>query len=245
MTNWSEHWAHAPRTMAPGDYLRQVGKTYKGEPISPEQVEAHISDACAALSLGDDDVLLDLCCGNGVITTRLAERCRRVVGVDFSEPLIEIAQRVHAEGGTTYHCASVLELDSGWITRHGPFTRVLMNEALQHFQEWDLEAIVAAIMGATPAPTVLAFTGVPDYRRKWHFYNTPEWRAEYLKRQREGREAIGTWWAIEHFEDVAERFGLICEQRAQNPTLHSARYRMDVRLELRPVDRNQPNSPAR
>lgn len=40
---------------------------------------------------------LDLCCGTGAGLLRLAERCRRVVGVDFSPGMLEVA-RQRAQG---------------------------------------------------------------------------------------------------------------------------------------------------
>ncbi|MEO0569592.1 MAG: class I SAM-dependent methyltransferase [Pseudomonadota bacterium] len=48
------------------------------------------------------DVLLDLCCGNGVVTKPIAARVRRVVRVDFSEELIKLAQTHHQASNLSY-----------------------------------------------------------------------------------------------------------------------------------------------
>ena len=42
-----------------------------------------VTSACRNLEICGDDFLLDLCCGNGALTTYFYSRCRGGVGVDF------------------------------------------------------------------------------------------------------------------------------------------------------------------
>jgi ubiquinone/menaquinone biosynthesis C-methylase UbiE len=42
-----------------------------------------------------DEQALDLCCGTGDIARALAQRGARVVGLDFSEPMLAVARRRH------------------------------------------------------------------------------------------------------------------------------------------------------
>jgi predicted TPR repeat methyltransferase len=77
--------------VAPGDYLRQVGKTVNGAPISQIAVDALVQDIAHRLAIKGTDHLLDLCCGNGLVTHQCAPFCRSIVGVDYSEPLLQIA----------------------------------------------------------------------------------------------------------------------------------------------------------
>lgn len=79
--------------MAPEDFWVQVKRTVKGQPVSQDQIDMIVSAMTAALDLSPDDILLDLGCGNGALTTYFFHRCRGGLGVDFSEFLISVARR--------------------------------------------------------------------------------------------------------------------------------------------------------
>jgi SAM-dependent methyltransferase len=55
---------------------------------------------------------LDVCCGTGVLSVSIAERCRptRVVGIDRSPPQIEFARRQHAARGLEFNLAEATAL---------------------------------------------------------------------------------------------------------------------------------------
>jgi SAM-dependent methyltransferase len=80
------------RSCGPTDYWRQVGRVNKDGPVGAGQI-VMIADAIArGLDLQPDDVLLDLCCGNGAVTDLIFARCRGGVGVDFTPSLIKVAK---------------------------------------------------------------------------------------------------------------------------------------------------------
>lgn len=228
MKDWHKHWTSFPASFEPGEYLRQVGKVWHGEPIAEAQVRALVGDIQNKLGLTAESVLLDLCCGNGLLTHQLAAQCSKTVGVDFSEPLIDVARRAHPLSSGRYVHASILDLDR--LAIGGPFTHILCYEALQHFAEWQLGALLDAILyQATDDPTIL-LGSIPDERQKWNFYCTPEYRADYLRRLELGEEAIGTWWSSVLIEDACRRRGLVVEILEQPPILHTAHYRFDCRI---------------
>jgi SAM-dependent methyltransferase len=82
-----------PKTCDPEDFWGQVKRTVNGKPMPQEQINMIVARACKRLDLRKDDVLLDLCCGNGALTTYLFECCVGGLGVDFSEYLINIAHK--------------------------------------------------------------------------------------------------------------------------------------------------------
>lgn len=67
--------------------------------------------AAACVSAPPDGRLLDVCCGTGALTRLLAQKVPRgeVVGVDFSEPMLEIARR-HPSQNARYELADALQL---------------------------------------------------------------------------------------------------------------------------------------
>ena len=69
-----------------------MGRVNKDGPVGPDQI-GMIDDAITkGLDLRPDDVLLDLCCGNGALTDLIFARCRGGIGVDFTPSLIDIAK---------------------------------------------------------------------------------------------------------------------------------------------------------
>jgi len=189
-----------------------------------------VSDICDHLDLQKDDVLLDLCCGNGVITNELAKKCKEVVGVDFSEPLLEVANRDHRPANVSYHHLNVLMLEKMSQTSQGPFSKTLMFTALQHFRLRDLISILENCIRLSSSEHIILLGYVPDKKRKWKFYNTPKRKLVYAVRKIFGRDAIGTWWNKEFIKKTCDQLDLRCQFHRLNKELHASRYRFDVTI---------------
>ena len=230
MTDWYTHWNRFPARFAERDFLRQVGKTRAGVPITEEQLDRIASTICRVLALNRDDRVLDLCCGNGILTYRLAANAASLLGVDYSTHLINVARRHHSGRTLTYLEASVLDLPLEILREPHVFTKVCMYEALQHFTAEQLPIILRQLRVLAPGAPIL-FGSVPLRNRLWDFYDTPERRSEYSRRVTEGTEAIGTWWELEQIADVAGMFDYRSRCLPQDPVLHTSHYRMDVLLQ--------------
>ena len=62
------------------------------------------------LELTKDDVVLDVCCGNGLLTKRIATHCKLVSGVDFSEILINTANSLSSADNLRYYLSDALRI---------------------------------------------------------------------------------------------------------------------------------------
>ncbi len=83
------------------------------------------------LALGPEEDVLDLGCGTGHLTRRLAALTTgRVVGRDPSPGMIAEARAHHADGRTPFEVGAAEELDAP-----GRFDAVFCNSAMQWFQE--------------------------------------------------------------------------------------------------------------
>lgn len=227
--DWKEYFTQRPALFSETEFLKQVHKTVAGQPITPAQFSAQLSDIHNALEFNKDDFVLDMCCGNGIITTEMAKACHAIVGIDFSEPLINIAGKYNKPENTTYYCMSVLDDGVKDIAKK-PFTKIYMYEALQHFTEEDVLKLLRLIMDITSPDSATFFGGIPDVDRLWDFYDTEERREEYRIRKKKNQDPIGTWWKKNIFRDVCHKNGFACEILNQNPILHSAHYRFDARI---------------
>ncbi len=226
---WKKFWAQYPTKFDETDFLKQVEKTVSGQPISSAQFGAIILDIFAELEVDENDRILDMCCGNGVITAEIAKKCNSILGVDYSEPLIKIAKKYNQLKNVTYYHGSVLDQNlKDFFER--PFTKIYMYEALQHFVEDDLSKLVTIIKQISTTDAIILLGSVPDKDKIWDFYNTEERREDYKIRKSNNEEAIGTWWDRKFIEDVCRQQGYDAVFFAQNKLLHSAHYRFDVRL---------------
>src|SRR5579863_3993990 len=66
--------AHA-RTVAPNGYWQQVRRTVNGKPISETQIMLIVKAITIGLSLNTADIVLDLACGNGALSSYLFDEC--------------------------------------------------------------------------------------------------------------------------------------------------------------------------
>jgi cyclopropane fatty-acyl-phospholipid synthase-like methyltransferase len=232
-TDWQQVWDTRPRTVGKRDYFRQVGKTVRGQPLTPEQFAIMLEEIVHRLQLSKSDVVLDLCCGNGVITRAVAATCDHVVGVDFSEPLIEIARRDHNPSNIDYIRASVLELEHIAEQSRRRFTKVLMYDALQHFDHQQLRGILNTILKLTAADALLLFGGIPRRRYRDRFFDTPRKRLLHMYYKLRGRDLLGTWWDDDDFLRVCGPLNLECTFHNQSPDMYNAKFRFDVVISKR------------
>jgi SAM-dependent methyltransferase len=210
--------------------LVQVGHTLGGKPISPAQFDAMVGQIEAALDLKPDDLLLDMCCGNGLITSRLAPKVRAVVGVDLSAPLLDVARRAHSADNIDYVERDAREIGS--VMRDGGrrFSKVLMFAALQHFDPRDFSRVLDNLAPGLAEGAVLFFGFVPDHRMKWRFYNTPRRALQHIWRSVTRTERMGHWWRREAIAAACRARGFDCTFGAAPPDFA---YRFNARLEVK------------
>jgi SAM-dependent methyltransferase len=229
--DWKKYYTELPDKFEETEFLKQVGKTISGQPITQAQFSAQLADINNALNISRNDIVLDMCCGNGIITAQISKACESVAGVDFSEPLISIAKRYNSPNNVKYYCMSALDPEIKNISIK-PFTKIYMYEALQHFEEGDLQKLLVLIREMAASDAIIFFGGIPDNDRIWNFYDTEERRQDYWKRKNENREAIGTWWKRDYIADICRLCRFDSVFLDQNPVLYSAHYRFDVQLKI-------------
>jgi SAM-dependent methyltransferase len=216
----------------------QVGR--RGGPRS-HPFDLMASEIAGALELRATETLLDLGCGNALISVRLARRARRVIGADFSHALLR-------QGGDLARAEAVdnllfLEADAadiGRVLRDGSVDAACCYGVLQYF---DALRAARALEGLARVlrPGGRAMIGdVPDRLRRYRYYTGVRGRAAYwyrraLRRWRgqPGEDSLGWWWAPEGLVALAQAAGFEAVVRAQHPELPHAHYRFDLLLRTR------------
>jgi SAM-dependent methyltransferase len=226
--NYPANYDTHARTVAGDAYWSQVRRTINGKPVSEAQIMMIVDAIVSALSLQPQDVVLDLACGNGALSSYLYDKCAGLVGVDISPYLIEIARRDFARP-PNYRFE---QDDVIFYLAHGSddatFSKALIYGSFQYLSRVEAVALLE-LLGRRFVAVVKIFIGnVPNKRLVDRFYldgvpsetelNDPEAR-------------IGVWYAPEEIEAMAEATGWRASLSHMPADFYTAHYRFDVTLE--------------
>ncbi|PZQ33522.1 MAG: hypothetical protein DI562_01610 [Stenotrophomonas acidaminiphila] len=234
--HWQSFWDGYRNAEAhsEADLFVQVGKTIARQPIPRRMFEIMVERIVDRLELGREDHLLDMCCGNGLVSYELGPVVGHVTAVDFAAHLIAAAKAFKPLPNIDYRVGDVSSPISEMLdatgTEAGMPGKFLMNDALAYFEPGSLDRIVRNICIARgEEPFRFLLTGIPNAARKWNFYDTEERKARHLENLRKGdveNEGMGRWWESSEIEDIAAGNGLAVTVEEQ-PLAISA-YRMDA-----------------
>ncbi|MGH8094807.1 MAG: class I SAM-dependent methyltransferase [Chthoniobacterales bacterium] len=228
-TDWKSFWSsyRKKEVRSEEDLYLEVGKTVNQRPISSEAFQLTIDSIIEALNLSQEDRLLELCCGNGLMTRRLAPLVARIQAVDFAEHLIGHAQDLEPPENVTYICADAADyLQQIEKTRAYVPTKVLLGDALGYFDPDSLYEMLRRIINLTNNSFVFLATSIPCDELKWSFYDTPERVRRYKKNQLlpgNTNDGVGRWWKKDELEQVGRRLDLKVGLRELPPLLSAFR----------------------
>jgi cyclopropane fatty-acyl-phospholipid synthase-like methyltransferase len=230
MKDWRNYWEDRAKKYDPTDFCLQVGRSVEGKPVPKEELKLVIDQTIERLDLRPSDRLLDLCCGNGLLTRWLADFCGLVVGVDYSPRMIRIAEIYHAGANVRYVEAPVTILHPEMFPAQDAFNKVVILESLHYLHPHEVPLLLNGVRSVGTPDVLLYFSGVPDRQRIWSYYDTPERREEHFASADGNGDLMGYWWTEEELRDLAQGCGYRCLFLQQNPQLNTAHYRFDVKL---------------
>lgn len=196
-------------SLEPSEYLKQVGHTLGGVPISDSEFNYLIADIKKGLDLSSRDVLLDLCCGNGTITKQLSDSCYSISAIDLSEKMISIAKQYNNPNNISYIHGDVRDINKFFGDKK-EFSKVLMFAALQHFNTNDLVNLIRLISSVSSKEFSIFLGFIPDAAKKWIFYNSIKKRIAYFQRKLTKSDIMGTWWHRQYIANVCSKEGFTC-----------------------------------
>jgi hypothetical protein len=212
------------------DLYYQVGKTINKKPIDKEIFDLINENITKDLQLSNTDILVELCCGNGLCTYEFKDQVQQIIATDFAAHLIEAANKFKLAPNISYTLGSALdflnEFKSKWDVVPNKY---LMNHSIPHFTPTDLADILKAIVNISGTEFTFLITGAPDVDRLGNFYNTEERWQKYKDNIASGNfinDGMGRWWTAAEFEEVSAELGLACKVYAQDP--RESNYRLDI-----------------
>lgn len=231
MNNWKNFWGKYRLTEIKNDkdLLYQVGKTVNKEVIDNELFNKIINSIDRHLELNKNDNLLDLCCGNGVLTYEISKNIKSSIGVDFSRPYIINAKKFKQAQNIKYLNFDIKKIHD--LNFNQKFSKVIIYDALAYFNYKDLDRLFKSLKKITTPDVKILIGSVLSYEKKWNFFNTGKRKFYHFINKILGQsKGLGKWWKRKELKKIAEKNNLkICFMN-QDDKIHTSHYRIDILL---------------
>jgi SAM-dependent methyltransferase len=219
------------RSCDPKDFQNHVLRTPYGKPVALDQVAMIAEGIVRGLSVEPDDVLLDLCCGNGAITDLIFPHCRGGVGVDFTPYLIEVAKaNFEQTPGRLYRLSDAYEYVESTDDAER-FTKVMCYGAFQCLLESKSTGVLLALRRRFPNIRRVFLGNLPDLDRAESFWRrvmgSEPWPLDELRRH---DTPFGTWRTEEEISKLTAACGWRSEISRMPSPFFWASYRFDAIL---------------
>ncbi|PHS74798.1 MAG: hypothetical protein COB19_05865 [Porticoccus sp.] len=216
-----------PKTCQPDDFWGQVKRTVNGKPVSQDQIDMIVTAVLEQLELKEDDFLLDLCCGNGALTSLLLGHCNGGLGVDFSEYLINVANENFANPpAQTYILSDVVEFCENPVTPD-KFTKMVCYGSFSYIESHRAERLLSMLSEKFPNVKTAFIGNYPDKAKMLEFFGD---RVIEPGIENEADSPIGIWRTEAEFRELANRCGWSVKIHKMPEAYYSAYYRYDIVL---------------
>jgi len=200
---WTEFWKQHTKSLEAKDLQTQVMRLdFSRKPISEEVWKGILDYVLAFVQPTDQDVALDLCCGNGLITRALAPKAKTVYAVDLSPEFIAlIAKEGHRNVVTKVSDMRELEMPENSLTK------IILYSSLHY-----IDSVEAVTLFSNMAKWLrkggTAFIGdIPDKSHIWSYFNSTERKKAYFDAIVAGRQIMGNWFDMDYLAHLASYAG--------------------------------------
>lgn len=218
--NWKNFWENTGKQT---HTMGQVGRIVDGKPISERLITAIANDICQKLNINKNSSILDVCCGNGIITHKIATTCHQITGIDFSEDLIAIANQGKSKN------ENYIVADAQNFSINQQFDAAYIYFSFQYFDSNTAakNVLKCCLQHVKPGGKIL-IADTPDLTRWFNFYRTPLQLIFWLKQSMLGQNTMGKFWHPKKLVNLCKALGAdatIVKQQTWQPYNH---YRFDL-----------------
>jgi len=223
---WKSFWLAHGKESQHTELQVQVLRTLNKQPVAPEAFAAILDSVSAMLKPEPDIDLLDLCCGNGLITKEFISSVRSVTAVDLSEELVSKVKNGTSRNVTT------LAADARTVSfPDNSFDRILLYAGLQYFSEIETVELFQRLRRWIRNGGLVVLGDIPDATRRWDFFNSPERENAYFDGLKADKPLVGHWFDPSWLEKLANYAGFVSAALHPQPaTLPYQHYRFDLVL---------------
>ena len=220
------YFKDSPKKFARNDFWRQVNRTIHGEPVDEKQIVMLVQSIIQGLDLKNGDVVLDLCCGNGAITSQIAQISEKCIGVDFSEYLIGIAKEFFELPETCeFYYDDIIE----FCSEHqiASCTKAYCYGASSYLSNEQISVLLTSLYNNFEGLTQIFIGNCPDKEFKREFFQR---RKLPFSEVETTKSAIGIWRNSSTLISIANECGWEAEVSKMPAEYHAAYYKYDLIL---------------
>lgn len=194
-------------------------------------------DIVNKLKVGKNEVILECCWGNGLITRRISEHCKEVHGVDFSEILIKTAKKENNGQNIYYYLEDALNIDK--LFPENSFDKSYCCFSFQYFDCKRGEQLINVLSKVTKHDGLILIEDIPDKRLRWNYYDSFRRKIGFMLNRifriiyGKGQDSLGWWWHPNQIKEICKRLNFNCEVLEQDKRLPHAHYRFDVLITVK------------
>lgn len=220
---WIKYWNNSD-IIKSSNPQNQIGRAVNNVPIEPEKWEETLLFIKQNIQLGEQDDVLDICSGNGLIAIPFARQCKSVVAVDISKELLnEIGKQKNSNLKIILADARTLEFEKK------VFSKVILYFAIQHFSEHEVLLLFEKVSKWLKPDGIFYVGDIPDADKRWNFFNTSERETAYFNSVKNNEPIIGTWFSKEYLLKLSSYSGFrTCKFIDQPKHFINAHYRFDI-----------------
>lgn len=122
------------------------------------------------LNLNKNDIVLDLCCGNGIISNKISKSCKYITGVDISEQLINRAkENIGKLKNIFYHISDALNIP----LNTNSVNKIFCLTSFHYFPDYDYtEGVIRGMLRVLKPKGKILITDIPNKQSFWY----PIWK---------------------------------------------------------------------
>ena len=220
----SKYWENYWNSINGGNKQKSVGRTKFGNPVNQNDFQRELVYIDENLKLNGNDVLIDLCAGNGLITKEFFDKVEKVYAIDFSLPLLKDFEVDSPK--VEVICQDINQFDFSQIN----FNKLIWYFSIQHFNYSEVLIILKKILDNIQDVVVVYIVDVPDINKKWEFYSKKEYKSFYFNKLLNNEDHIGTWFQREFFQSSLSFLGYSGKFKIlDKPKEHfNSSYRFDI-----------------
>jgi SAM-dependent methyltransferase len=222
---WKSFWLSHSQKNQYKDPQIQVVRTLNKEPVQPEIFAAMVESIITMIRPASDLDLLDLCCGNGLITNELIGRFGSITAVDLCEVFI-------SQLDDTGINSIVSDVRTVEFPRNS-FDRILLYSGLQYFSDKDAVNLFHRLKQWLRSGGVVVIGDIPDSTRRWNFFNTPVREEAYFEALSQDEPILGHWFDPAWLRKLARHSGFASAEVVPQPAIFPFQhYRYDLVLAM-------------
>lgn len=218
--NWLRFWRDNADLK---DEMQQVGRVQSGKAMPQELLIKIAGNIAFNLQITSNDKLLDVCCGNGALTYKIAVQCKSITGIDFCEKQIATAKLSFTSNNIKYVQADALNFNL-----NQKFDKIYLYFSFQYFETTgEGQRVIENCLRHLGKGGMLFIGDIPDAKKWLAYYNTPVKIARILYHKLVGRDIMGKFWKEKELQKICKNLnvkGKLLKQESWQPYAY---YRFD------------------